>query len=283
MDEIQFLEVRPRSGLDSRSRTPAAQVQRSLTPYPTGFNAPIDLTGEDDDVVHLDTRARHDAGVNTARPIGVGLGTIAVEDDDGEFGFGGLLDRNPRLRLRLGQAGGIRAQHDRLMELTHERHRHMGTNNVNGQRNDNQPLRLAVPAAVARFTVDMNYDMPGFDMGYPGAVQAQPPKYEAPEPAKEGFTRSPEEDEEVVCPNCGDELAMGDTEDKQQIWVVKKCGHAYCGDCAKNRPKRATRSTKNGKGKAPADNGPFPFKHCVVDGCKESALLKSMIRLYMAS
>jgi hypothetical protein len=29
----------------------------------------------------------------------------------------------------------------------------------------------------------------------------------------------------VVCPNCGDELAVGKDEIKQQIWVVKSCGH----------------------------------------------------------
>jgi ribosomal protein L37AE/L43A len=29
----------------------------------------------------------------------------------------------------------------------------------------------------------------------------------------------------VVCPNCGDELAVGKDEMKQQIWVVKSCGH----------------------------------------------------------
>jgi len=60
-----------------------------------------------------------------------------------------------------------------------------------------------------------------------GGTLAEPPtpKYEPPPPAEKGFTRSPEEDEEVVCPNCGDELAVGKDETKQQIWVVKSCGH----------------------------------------------------------
>ncbi len=72
----------------------------------------------------------------------------------------------------------------------------------------------------------MDYAMTGFDMGIPGGRDRPPtPKYEPPSPAAKGFTRSPGEDEIVVCPNCGDELAVGDDELKQEIWVVKGCGH----------------------------------------------------------
>jgi hypothetical protein len=70
----------------------------------------------------------------------------------------------------------------------------------------------------------MNYEIAGFDMGF-GIVQPATPKYEPPPPAAKGFTRSPTEDEEVVCPNCGDELAVAKDEMKQQVWVVKACGH----------------------------------------------------------
>jgi hypothetical protein len=72
--------------------------------------------------------------------------------------------------------------------------------------------------------MEMDYGMVGFDLGI-GVVEPPAPKYEPPPPAEKGFTRSPEEDEEVVCPNCGDELAVGKDEMKQQIWVVKSCGH----------------------------------------------------------
>lgn len=240
MDEVQFLDERPRSRPQpdsSRSRTPATHVQRSVTPYPTGLHAPIDLTGDDDEVVHLNTRTRP-GGVNNDRPgITGGLGTVGLEDEDDDVGFGGMLARNPRLLQRLDQAGGIRAQQARFLQLSHDRHRHIGTDNANRRRNDNGPMiRFGMGLAMGMgmgdggpLAVAMDYGMPAFDMGFEGANQPPPPKYEPPEPAKEGFTRSPEEDEEVVCPNCGDELAMGDTENKQHVWVIKKCGHVSYG------------------------------------------------------
>ena len=48
--------------------------------------------------------------------------------------------------------------------------------------------------------------------------------YKPPSPPPEGFTRNAQEDDVVVCPNCDEELGMGD-EIKQQIWAVKNCGH----------------------------------------------------------
>ena len=71
----------------------------------------------------------------------------------------------------------------------------------------------------------MDYDETGFDLGIIGGNQPPIPKYEPPEPPAAGFTRTPAEDEVVVCPNCGDELAMGVTEKKQEVWVIKSCGH----------------------------------------------------------
>lgn len=48
--------------------------------------------------------------------------------------------------------------------------------------------------------------------------------YKPPSPLPEGFTRSIGEDDVVVCPNCDEELGTGD-EIKQQVFVVKNCGH----------------------------------------------------------
>lgn len=48
--------------------------------------------------------------------------------------------------------------------------------------------------------------------------------YKPPTPPPAGFTRSVEEDDEVVCPNCDRELGIGE-DDRQQIWVSKQCGH----------------------------------------------------------
>lgn len=75
--------------------------------------------------------------------------------------------------------------------------------------------------------VELNYMTVGFGMG---GEPARPPTpvYEAPPAAKPGFTRSPGKNEEIVCPNCGDELCTGESEVKQQVWVVKSCGHVSC-------------------------------------------------------
>lgn len=73
--------------------------------------------------------------------------------------------------------------------------------------------------------IDLNFETVGFDLGMMRDAPARPPAYEPPTQVPEGFTRSPKEDEVLVCPNCGDELCEGSTKQKRQIWVVKKCGH----------------------------------------------------------
>ena len=74
----------------------------------------------------------------------------------------------------------------------------------------------------------LDYLMPAFNLEEPAARrQPQPrlPTYDPPTPAPEGFTRTPKEDDVLVCPNCDDELGLGDDEVKRQVWVVKACGH----------------------------------------------------------
>jgi hypothetical protein len=73
----------------------------------------------------------------------------------------------------------------------------------------------------------LDFDMVAFDMGLdPGrAPQAPPPTYQAPPAAPQGFVRSPEEEGALVCPNCEEELCVGDNEVKRQVWIVKTCGH----------------------------------------------------------
>jgi hypothetical protein len=70
-----------------------------------------------------------------------------------------------------------------------------------------------------------DYQQPAFDLGIDGGNRPASPKYEPPRDAAPGFTRTPGEDEVVVCPNCGDELATGHNEMKQELWVIKVCGH----------------------------------------------------------
>jgi hypothetical protein len=48
--------------------------------------------------------------------------------------------------------------------------------------------------------------------------------YGAPGKPQDGFTRSPNEGDVIICPNCDDELTVGDDEVKRSVWVAK-CGH----------------------------------------------------------
>ena len=80
--------------------------------------------------------------------------------------------------------------------------------------------------------VIMDYARPAFAMGgldifdrsseTPQVVQEP---YKAPPGAKEGFVRTFAEEDVLLCPMCGDELAAGRGDVKQQVWVVKGCGH----------------------------------------------------------
>jgi hypothetical protein len=145
--------------------------------------------------------------------------------------------------------------------------------------------------------VNMDFGVVGFDMGLGGnrVPEPPPPTYEAPAQAPEGFTRSPEEKDVLLCPNCDDELCTGEDENKRQVWVIKHCGHvsfyrgipfvrssnpfqAYCGECTHNRS--AKRSAKGKEKQVPARTN--PFKECVVDGCEKKRLSpKAMIQIFL--
>ncbi|KAL3459088.1 hypothetical protein BJX64DRAFT_265538 [Aspergillus heterothallicus] len=96
--------------------------------------------------------------------------------------------------------------------------------------------------------------------------------YKAPSPAPEGFTRSVQEEDVAICPNCDEELGTGD-DIKQQIWVAKQCGHVYCGECATNRSLAKAKKTAS-KIK--------PFAKCQVEDCgKPISAPKSMFQVYL--
>ena len=79
--------------------------------------------------------------------------------------------------------------------------------------------------------VTMDYGRAAFPMGFdPFDRSSETPQvvqepYKAPSAAKEGFTRTFGEEDVILCPMCGDELAIGKGDVKQQVWVVKSCGH----------------------------------------------------------
>ncbi len=77
---------------------------------------------------------------------------------------------------------------------------------------------------------DLDFFAPAFNYDNPSRPQQQPrlPTYDPPSPAKPGFTRSPNDDDTLVCPHCDDELGVGDSDVKRQVWVVKACGHVCC-------------------------------------------------------
>lgn len=99
--------------------------------------------------------------------------------------------------------------------------------NTNTPRTHEDELLDWLPGGNIELPAHLDYLAPAFDLERPTRRQPQPrlPTYGPPAPAQEGFTRTPSEDDVLVCPNCDDELALGDDEVKRQVWVVKACGH----------------------------------------------------------
>lgn len=79
---------------------------------------------------------------------------------------------------------------------------------------------------------DLDYGLTSFSMDptLPAIRQPLPPEprqretYRAPSPPPEGFTRTLQEDDVAICPNCSCELGTGEGK-KEEIWVAKPCGH----------------------------------------------------------
>jgi hypothetical protein len=248
LDDVEIVSSRPLSRNPSRRATPAIFMpgQGAAQSPANDANLPIDLTADDDDdVIHTDTRPI--PSINGDRPAMAGSG-IGTRDRPpaGDFGIGRLvqrfrghhhlpanfLDHYADANYGIGDDGTARTHALQRMarrradaarthrEEVEERLHRAQQQQLGGQhaRRHRAALMAAVPA------ITMDYNVVGFDLGA-GFAEPPPPKYEPPPPAEKGFTRSPEEDEEVVCPNCGDELAVGKDETKQQIWIVKSCGH----------------------------------------------------------
>lgn len=154
--------------------------------------------------------------------------------------------------------------------------------------------------------VQLDYARPAWNLGgdlliiedanpHPVPPPAAPPAYKEPAPARDGFTRNYEEDDMLICGYCGDELATGKTDQKQQVWVIKQCGHvsciirllnstdilqAYCGDCAHNRI--VTKARNNRDTKRVANKKTNGFKVCTVPDCKKAVDSKTkMFQIYL--
>lgn len=262
--EIQFMGQRPRSRGAQEDDT---QVQADLPPL-IGINDDDD----DDDVVHVRTVTNEPTGVNNPGPLGRVIGvanTIGVAEYLNqqrarnviarERSFGGIANR---ISQRLFGVQALRQfQDDETFELLDE---------------DGPPARR-LHRAFAPPNLDYTNVQFALFPGEPVRRRPATPPYEAPPPLAEGFTGSPTEDQVVVCPSCGDELATGRTDEKKQVWVVKACGHVYCGGCMLNRKQGRAASSK---GKGRADQTQLRGT-CVVPGCSTKITPKAAIQVFL--
>ena len=205
--EVVFVSERP------RSNTPQFPPQHRRDV--------LDLTAEndDDDVVHVRTTGR--LGANFPPPLG--RGTVAARRSPEALGMAQLLaahrQGNGRLADRVHAYRPVFARAERhYLEDDFDVLDGPGPAQRHETPHPNRPF--VAPGA-------MNYNMVGFGLGGNVGMGAREPtpEYNAPLAAQPGFTRSPAEDEVVVCPSCGDELALGESEEKRQVWIVKACGH----------------------------------------------------------
>ena len=171
----------------------------------------------------------------------------------------------------------------------HHHHRHNTHSHLVANGDD-----LIYPGGNFDFTLphQLDFERPGFNMGTAPQSQPPPPTYEPPAPPRPGFTRTPKEEDILVCPNCDEELGKGQDEVKRQVWIVKSCGHVksyncqpliavpltdhqvYCGECATNRKasKKALRTTRA-----------KPFARCQVKDCGQKPIShpSAMIQVYL--
>ena len=88
------------------------------------------------------------------------------------------------------------------------------------------PFALAHPVNFRH--PDMNFELAAFTIGREPTPPPPPPpapSYPSPPPAREGFTRSLQESDAPVCPNCEQELGVGEDDMQRQVWIVRSCGH----------------------------------------------------------
>jgi hypothetical protein len=248
--EIQFVSARP---IDPRNRPPPQPRRSESIGDDVQFVQERPLTEEE-----RRTRQREQQHAELDRVFAV-LGNHRG-------------DRRSFAHLR----GQIDRANAHIQRLTHNMQQGGPHPPPRGRRADHIRMGVAVTAFVRP---TLNFGMVGFDLGYERNQPEPPPAtYEAPTAPPEGFTRSPEEEDVLVCPNCDSELCKGDNDIKKQVWIAKQCGHIYCGECTVNRSIKASAKGKE-KQAAPRTR---PFKECVVEGCgKRVSSSKAMFQVFM--
>jgi len=136
------------------------------------------------------------------------------------------------------------------------------------------------------FVIDLDYRHAAFPLDgvemfeeSPGPPEVVQEPYKAPKAAQKGFIRTFGESDVILCPRCGDELATGKDDTKQQVWVVRQCGHVYCGACVATRT--VARTPRKDK-KKPPPSAETAFKSCMVDECTIKVTSKTaMFPIYL--
>lgn len=131
----------------------------------------------------------------------------------------------------------------------------------------------------------MNYGHPAW-----GPQVNQKPDHVPPPKARENFTRSPTENDVVICPSC--ELELVQTKDTEEpvvkkggkaptrkereehpFWVVKECGHVYCNSCYQLRQQASKHSHITFR--EPATKSTKKKTLCAVEDCDADVKDKS--------
>lgn len=130
------------------------------------------------------------------------------------------------------------------------------------------------------------------DLNYQHAAFAdRKPDHVPPEPAAQGFTRSPTEADTIICPSCEEELVHNKEFDgpilkkgkaptrkereEHPFWVIKECGHVYCNNCYQNRsPSSKQPGTVSFPEKASSSKGSKKIPVCAVEDCESEVKAK---------
>lgn len=204
--------------------------------------AVIDLTADPDTPPRrTQPRAPESSGSNTGRlprfgrNIMTDVVDLAQESDEPAEGppsspevqFVGATIRQPHQRL-----GHHRPVHERVPAIDHYTMYRRGYNRTLPALHSSRPMTRGEEMHRLLFGVDLDYDVTSFSIDPelpPMQLPEQPESrrrddYKAPSPPAEGFTRTLQEDDVAVCPNCSWELGTGEGK-KEEIWVAKPCGH----------------------------------------------------------
>ena len=131
-------------------------------------------------------------------------------------------DRPPRRRNAIDVRGYLPGFHEILAHAGGQRL--VGSLGRLGDANDFPPFALAHPVNFRH--PEMNFELAAFQIGRePTPPLPAAPSYPTPPPARAGFTRSLQESDILVCPNCEHELGVGEDDVQRQVWIIRSCGH----------------------------------------------------------